>query len=228
ALNKTKFSISLDGTRYNLNGMYMHSDNESLYFVATDSHRLSCIKKCKPDSVQGNFGIIIPRKTILELLKILDTSLIKIELSDRKIKFTCEEYIVLSKLIDGVFPNYNSFLSISPQSKQLIIESDRLASAIDRVSVIISDKVRSIKFLLDKNKLSLHASSESGGSAIEVLDVEYSNDSIEISFNARYLLEVLSCVKNHCKFNFTDKHSAVVITDEDYSDASYIVMPMRG
>lgn len=226
-LTKTKFAVSLDDTRYNLNGIYLHTDEQFLYCVATDGHRLSCIKRPKPEDINGEFGVIIPRKTIMELLKVLgDCNEINIKLSDRKIKFTCGEYILISKLIDGTFPDYKAVIPTS-QDKQMIVESSKLASVIDRVSVVVSDKIKSIKFSLQKNLLTLHSNSQECSDATESIEVDYDGALMEVGFNSRYLLDVLSCIENKCKFSLSDGNSATIITDEDDPSALYIVMPMR-
>ncbi|WP_343289478.1 DNA polymerase III subunit beta [Wolbachia endosymbiont of Encarsia formosa] len=226
-LTKTKFAVSLDDTRYNLNGIYLHTDEQFLYCVATDGHRLSCIKRPKPEDINGEFGVIIPRKTIMELLKVLcDCNEINIKLSDRKIKFTCGEYILISKLIDGTFPDYKAVIPTS-QDKQMIVESSKLASVIDRVSVVVSDKIKSIKFSLQENLLTLHSNSQECSDATESIEVDYDGALMEVGFNSRYLLDALSCIKNKCKFSLSDGNSATIITDEDDSSALYIVMPMR-
>jgi len=226
-LTKTKFAVSLDDTRYNLNGIYLHTDEQFLYCVATDGHRLSRIKRPKPEDINGEFGVIIPRKTIMELLKVLgDCNEINIKLSDRKIKFTCGEYILISKLIDGTFPDYKAVIPTS-QDKQMIVESSKLASVIDRVSVVVSDKIKSIKFSLQENLLTLHSYSQECSDATESIEVDYDGALMEVGFNSRYLLDALSCIKNKCKVSLSDGNSATIITDEDDPSALYIVMPMR-
>ncbi|OCA06741.1 DNA polymerase III subunit beta [Wolbachia endosymbiont of Trichogramma pretiosum] len=226
-LTKTKFAVSLDDTRYNLNGIYLHTDEQFLYCVATDGHRLSCIKRPKPEDINGEFGVIIPRKTIMELLKVLgDCNEINIKLSDRKIKFTCGEYILISKLIDGTFPDYKAVIPTS-QDKQMIVKSSELASVIDRVSVVVSDKIKSIKFSLQENLLTLHSNSQECSDATESIEVDYDGALMEVGFNSRYLLDALSCIKNKCKISLSDGNSATIITDEDDPSALYIVMPMR-
>ncbi|NSM56966.1 DNA polymerase III subunit beta [Wolbachia endosymbiont of Atemnus politus] len=226
-LTKTKFAVSLDDTRYNLNGIHLHTDEQFLYCVATDGHRLSCIKRPKPENINGEFGVIIPRKTVMELLKVLDDcNEVNIKLSDRKIKFTCGEYILISKLIDGTFPDYKTVIPAS-QDKQMIIESGKLASVIDRVSVVVSDKIKSIRFSLQEKLLTLHSNSQECSDATESIEVDYDEAPVEIGFNSRYLLDALSCIKNKCKFSLSDGNSATIIIDEDDPNALYIVMPMR-
>jgi len=226
-LTKTKFAVSLDDTRYNLNGIYIHTDEQFLYCVATDGHRLSCIKKPKPIGIQGKFSVIVPRKTVTELLKILDeNSEVGVKLSERKFKFTCGKYILISKLIDGTFPDYEAVIPIF-QDRYMIVESKKLSDVIDRVSVVVSDKVKSIKFSLQGGRLTLYSNSQECSDATESIDVDYNDTPIEIGFNSRYLLDALSCIKNKCKFSFIDGNSATKITDEDDPDVLYIIMPMR-
>ncbi|QKX02570.1 DNA polymerase III subunit beta [Wolbachia endosymbiont of Dirofilaria (Dirofilaria) immitis] len=226
-LTKTKFAVSLDDTRYNLNGIYLHTDKQFLSCVATDGHRLSCIRKPRPENVSSEFSVIIPRKTVVELLKILDDYIeVNIKLSDRKIKFTCGSYILISKLIDGTFPDYKAVIPIS-QDKQMIVESSKLASVIDRVSVVVSDKIKFIRFLLKKKLLTLHSNSQECSDATESIEVNYNGAPIEIGFNSRYLLDALSCIKDKCKFTLVDSNSAAIITDENDPNALYVVMPIR-
>ncbi|QKX00804.1 DNA polymerase III subunit beta [Wolbachia endosymbiont of Dipetalonema caudispina] len=226
-LTKTKFAVSLDDTRYNLNGIYLHIDKQFLCCVATDGHRLACIKRPRPENFNSEFGIIIPRKTIMELLKILDDcSEVNIKFSSRRIKFTCGEYILISKLIDGTFPDYKAVIPVF-QDKQMVVESSKLASVIDRVSVVVSDKIKFVRFLLQKKLLTLHSNSQECSDATEFIEVDYNGPSVEIGFNSRYLIDVLSCIKGKCKFSLAGSNNAIIITDEDDLNVLYIVMPMR-
>ncbi|MCA4774351.1 DNA polymerase III subunit beta [Wolbachia endosymbiont of Mansonella perstans] len=226
-LTKTKFAVSLDDTRYNLNGIYLHTDEQFLYCAATDGHRLSCIKRPKPESINGKFGVIIPRKAVMELLKVLDDcNEINIKLSGRKIKFTCGKYILISKLIDGTFPDYKTVIPAS-QDRQMVVESGKLASVIDRVSVVVSDKIKFIRFSLQEKLLTLNSNSQECSDATESIEVAYNEAPMSVGFNSRYLLDVLSCIKNKCKFSLSDGNSATIIIDEDDPNALYIVMPMR-
>ncbi|MCA4774902.1 DNA polymerase III subunit beta [Wolbachia endosymbiont of Mansonella ozzardi] len=226
-LTKTKFAVSLDDTRYNLNGIYLHTDEQFLYCAATDGHRLSCVKRPKPENINGKFGVIIPRKAVMELLKVLDDcNEINIKLSDRKIKFTCGKYILISKLIDGTFPDYKTVIPAS-QDRQMVVESGKLASVIDRVSVVVSDKIKFIRFSLREKLLTLNSNSQECSDATESIEVDYNEAPMSIGFNSRYLLDVLSCIKNKCKFSLSDGNSATIIIDEDDPNALYIVMPIR-
>ncbi|WFW29905.1 MAG: DNA polymerase III subunit beta [Wolbachia endosymbiont of Menacanthus eurysternus] len=229
-LTKAKFAMSLDDTRYNLNGICLHTDDLFLYCVATDGHRLSCIKRPKPKGIDDEFSVIIPRKTVVELLKVLcDCNEVGIKLSQRKIKFTCGEYVLISKLIDGTFPDYRSVIPVTRNKYYMTVESVKLADAIDRVSVVIFNKIKSVKFLLQEKLLTLNSNShDSNNYATESIEVDYNGISMKIGFNSRYLLDILSCIKNKCRFNLLeDSNGAVIIIDEDDPNALYIVMPMR-
>ncbi len=226
SLTKIKFAMSLDDTRYNLNGVYIHTCKQDLYCVATDGHRLS-YTNINPEHINGEFRVIVPRKTVLEVLKILDEKHdLIVNLSHKKIQFICAEYVLTSKLVDGVFPDYNAIIP-SANGVSLTVDSNKLANAIDRVSVVILDKVKSIKFSLKNNELVLYATSSDCSNAIENLTVEYSGSELEMGFNSRYLLEVLSCIKGMCEFTFYDNNSAVLIKDINSANALHLIMPMR-
>ncbi|KJV69515.1 DNA polymerase III subunit beta [Candidatus Neoehrlichia procyonis] len=229
-LSKTKFAMSVEESRYNLNGVYLHVNNNALCCVATDGHRLSLMQTDISNEF-FDFGIIIPRKTVNEILKIISHSndvdkVALISLSQRKICFQYQDYVVTSKVIDGVFPDYKPII---PQfeGKHIFMESEVLLSAIDRVSVIVFDKVKVIKLSFTYNKLLISSASSDQGDATEELDVDYVGEDIVIGLNARYIMEVLYCIKKKCKLTFHDNSTAVVIQDQDVERALYIIMPMR-
>ncbi|ABD45542.1 DNA polymerase III, beta subunit [Ehrlichia chaffeensis str. Arkansas] len=228
---KTKFAISIEESRFNLNGLYVHTSNNILCCAATDGHRLSLTKLSQSQNVLSNFGIIVPKKTVNEILKIVShgsgNDLISISLSDRKICFEYKEYILISKVIDGTFPDYNSIIPRS-HDKNVLIESETLSNAIDRVSVVVFDKVKVIKLRFVSNKLILSAASSDQGDAREELEVDYSGEDMTIGLNARYLMEALYCIKGKCLLSFYDAGTSVLIQEEEnIDDFTYIIMPMR-
>ncbi|WP_339045551.1 DNA polymerase III subunit beta [Candidatus Mesenet endosymbiont of Agriotes lineatus] len=224
-LTKIKFAMSADDARYNLNGVYIHSYKQTLCCVATDGHRLSSAKI--KQKIEDDFGVIVPRKAVTEVLKVLDEkhNLI-IKLSQTKIQFECSQYILTSKLVDGTFPDYEKIIP-ADEGMSLVIDSSKFADAIDRVSVVILDKVKPIKFFLKNNELILHSVSSDSNYATESLEVEYNGKELEIGFNSRYLLEVLSCIKGKCELIFYDENSAMLIKDRDSKSFLHLVMPMR-
>ncbi|RZB12431.1 DNA polymerase III subunit beta [Ehrlichia minasensis] len=228
---KTKFAISVEESRFNLNGVYVHTSDSVLCCAATDGHRLSLTKLSKFQNMLSNFGIIVPKKTVNEILKIVShgssNDLISVSLSDRKICFEYQEYILISKVIDGTFPDYNAIIPKS-HNKSVLIESEVLSNAIDRVSVVVFDKVKVIKLRFVNNKLILSAASSNQGDAREELEVDYSGEDMTIGLNARYLMEALYCVKGKCILSFYDAGTSVLMQEEEnIDDFTYIIMPMR-
>ena len=232
-VEKTRFAMSNEETRYYLNGVYLHtveSDGvEVLRAVATDGHRLARFEVGLPAGASGMPGVIIPRKTIAELSKLLEEGIndIKISLSDTKIRFVCGSAVLVSKLIDGTFPDYERVI---PQGNDKVMEvgTQDLSKAVDRVSVISADKTRGVKLQFDKSKLTLSASSPEQGTAQEELEVSYDSDLVEIGFNARYVMDVLGQIEGEkVQFVLADSSAPAMIRDTAQAGALYVIMPMR-
>ncbi len=234
-IDKTRFAISTEETRYYLNGIYLHATtsedgNNVLKSVATDGHRLGCIKVDAPAGSESIPGVIVPRKTVLEVRKLLDgvEDNVKVALSENKISFSIgDDATLLSKLIDGTFPDYEKVI---PQYNKNLLKVDRtaLSQAVDRVSTISSERSRAVKITLKNNVLTLSASNEDSGTANEEIAVEYEGKDIEIGFNSRYLLEILSGLEdNTAAFAFADGAAPAVIKDPATAGALFVIMPMR-
>ena len=196
-IEKTRFAISTEETRYYLNGIYLHeAEGESegkptLRAVATDGHRLAQVELPLPSGAAGMPGVIVPRKTVQELSKIVEDEdgEVTIELSPSKIRIAAGRVVLTSKLIDGTFPDYERVI---PQGndKQLEVDNETFSKAVDRVSTLSSDKGRAVKLALADGTLTLSVNNPESGSATEKLSVEYNHDPLEIGFNARYLLDI--------------------------------------
>jgi DNA polymerase III subunit beta len=231
-IDKTRFAISTEETRYYLNGIYLHVAGEKdkvLRAVATDGHRLARIEVALPAGADGQPGVIIPRKTIAEVKKLLEGEVgeIQVSVSESKIRFVCGNAILVSKLIDGTFPDYERVIP-SGNDKIMEVDTSAFSNAVDRVSVIASDKSRGVKLKIEKGKLTLSANSPENGTANETLDVNYGADSIEIGFNSRYLLEMMSQVEgDSAQFVLADSSSPAIVRDSADIGALYVVMPMR-
>lgn len=232
-IEKTRFAISTEETRYYLNGVYLHATSDSgasvLRAVATDGHRLARIQVGLPEGAENMPGVIVPRKTIAELVKLLEEGVQKVDiaLSDTKIKFVCGNAVLLSKLIDGTFPDYDRVI---PANNDKIMEVDckPFTNGVDRVSVISSEKSRGIKLAIDSGKLTLSATSAEQGSASEELDVKFSADPVEIGFNSRYLLDMMGQMEgDSVQFVFADSQSPALVRDPADVGALYVIMPMR-
>jgi DNA polymerase-3 subunit beta len=231
--DKTRFAMSTEETRYYLNGIYLHvsGDGEEsvLRTVATDGHRLARNQVALPSGANDIPGVIVPRKTVNELKKLAESAKedISVSLSTNKVKFKCGEIILTSKLIDGAFPDYNRVIP-SGNDKIMEVEPKAFASAIDRVSTVSSDKVRGIRLNLSNNQLKLSSSNSEHGTAEDVLDVTFGAETIEVGFNARYLLDVLDQIEGEvCQFVFADSASPVIIRDASDLGPLYVIMPMR-
>ncbi len=232
-IDRTRFAISTEETRYYLNGIYLHAAKTDklnmLRAVATDGHRLARMEIPLPEGASGMPGVIIPRKTVTELRKLLDEldQDVSISLSDTKIRFTFAETVLTSKLIDGTFPDYDRVI---PTSNDRILEVDckLFAEAVDRVSTISSEKSRAVKLAIDRNSLTLSATSAENGTAIEELEVRYGAPPLEIGFNSRYLLDIAEQIEGEgARFAMADAASPTVVRDSADSSALYVLMPMR-
>lgn len=227
-VEKTKFAMSNEETRYYLNGVYLHFIDGKLRAVATDGHRLARIEIDSPAGAEGMSGIIIPRKAVNEISKLLENQKeVQIGLSESKIKFSAGKIILLSKLVDGTFPDYQRVIP-SNNTKFMSVGTQTFAQAVDRVATIASDKTRGIKLALSAGNLTLNSQGSEGSSAKEDLPVEYSSDEIEVGFNSRYVLEMMGQIESqNANFAFDSSSAPVIVTDAANPGALYIVMPMR-
>ncbi len=232
-IDRTRFAISTEETRYYLNGIYMHAtemDNVPvLRAVATDGHRLARVETPLPDGAAGMPGIIIPRKTVNELRRLIDEcdGDIDVALSDTKIRFAFDGTVLSSKLIDGTFPDYEKVIPTG-NDKLLEIDCRQFAAAVDRVATISTERSRSVKLEISPNNLTLSASSPEAGSAREEIEVSYDREPIEIGFNSKYLLDIAQQVEGETvQILLSDGASPTIVRDTADSSALYVLMPMR-
>lgn len=234
-IDRTRFAISTEETRYYLNGIYLHAVTDAakpaLRAVATDGHRLAKVEVALPDGAADMPGVIVPRKTVNELRRLLDDveETVQVALSETKITFTFETIVLTSKLIDGTFPDYERVI---PTGNDRIMQVDcrEFSSAVDRVSTIIStEKTRAIKLAMVDGQLTLSATNPDAGSATEELPVTYSADAMEIGFNSKYLLDITGQIESgDAEFCMADAASPTIVRDlADDANALYVLMPMR-
>jgi len=232
-IDRTRFAISTEETRYYLNGIYLHAAGEDgaavLRAVATDGHRLARMDVALPDGAATMPGIIVPRKTINELRKLIDEveGDVDVSLSDTKIRFAIDGIVLTSKLIDGTFPDYNRVIP-EGNDKELRVNCKRFERAVDLVSTISTEKSRAIKLSLNNNNLVLSATSPDSGSATEELEVDYDDEPLEIGFNSRYLIDITQqIVGDEARFALADSASPTLVRDTADDSALYVLMPMR-
>ena len=228
-IDNTKFAISLEETRYYLNGIFLHQNDNLLRAVATDGHRLAQAEINLPTGAEGMPSIIIPRKTVGELRKLLDDTEadIPITVSSNKIKFSINNCTLTSKLIDGSFPDYQRVIP-KGNTKNLVISTKEFKEAVDRVSTISIEKSRAVKLSLSKNNLILKVYSHDSGNASEEMEVSFEYDSMEIGFNSKYLLDIaLQIQGKDIQFSLSDSSSPALITDPEQEGIIFVLMPMR-
>lgn len=233
-IDKTRFAISTEETRYYLNGIFFHTvvnggGAPTLRSVATDGHRLALADADAPDGAQGMPGVIVPRKTINELKRLLDdaTDVVEVAVSQQKIRFALDNAVLTSKLIDGSFPEYARVIPKS-NSKKLKIDNKIFAEAVDRVATVSAERSRSVRLAIDSDKVTLTVNNPDAGVATEDLPAEYGDDALEIGFNAKYLLDVAGQIEGESAlFELADSGSPTLVRDEADEKALYVLMPLR-
>lgn len=232
-IDKARFAISTEETRYYLNGIYLHVANgeggSTLRAVATDGHRLAQVEQSVPEGAAGMPGVIVPRKTVTEVRKLIEDyeGDVVVALSDTKIRFSFDSTIITSKLIDGTFPDYSRVIPVG-NDKLLEMDCRLFSQAVDRVSTISSDKTRSVKLSLSADTLKLSVNSPDSGTAREELAADYGSDDLEIGFNSRYLMDILGQIEGDMvQVHLADPSAPTVIRDLMDEGALYVLMPMR-
>ncbi len=234
-IDRTRFAISTEETRYYLNGIYLHAASmdgrRMLRAVATDGHRLARVEEELPEGAGSMPGVIIPRKTVNELRKLLDESSgdVGVSLSDTRILFEVGNIALTSKLIDGTFPEYERVI---PQGndKILRVAKKEFSDAVARVAAISQERAKPVKLSLSKDLLTLSATSPEQGTATEELDsdrVTYDESPLEIGFQARYLNDITDQIVGEVEFCFADGAAPTVVRDTADPSALYVLMPMR-
>jgi len=232
-LDRTRFAMSTEETRYYLNGIYLHVadvDNVAmLRAVATDGHRLAMAELPAPEGCAEMPGIIVPRKTVVELHKLIEDNdeTVTIALSQTQIRISFDNLVLTSKLIDGTFPEYDRVIPAG-NDKILAVDNARFTHAVDRVSTISSERGRAVKLKVDPGRVTLAVNNPDSGSATEELEADYDGDTLEIGFNARYLLDITAQLENdQASFAMADPGSPILVRDPEDNRALYVLMPMR-
>ncbi len=232
-IDRTKFAISTEETRYYLNGIYLHAftagKQKTLRAVATDGHRLARVEMPLPEGAENIPGVIVPRKMVNEVRKLIEEvdGTVAVSLSDTRIRFAFDDVVLTSKLIDGSFPDYQRVI---PTGNDKILEVDRkeFHDAVDRVSTISSEKSRAVKLSLKPGSLTLSATSAENGSAVEEIEVKYDGAPVDIGFNSKYLLDVAQQIEGEgLQMVLADSVAPTLLRDMADAMALYVLMPMR-
>ncbi|MCZ2328033.1 DNA polymerase III subunit beta [Bartonella sp. F02] len=233
-LDCTQFAMSTEETRYYLNGIYFHIIDDGavkkLRLVATDGHRLAQADVEAPSGTEDMTGVIIPRKTVGELQRLLTEetdSDVCVELSETKIRFSVGSVVLTSKLIDGVFPEYQRVIP-TDNDKKLIVNRQEFSSAVDRVSTISNDRGRAVKLTIEDGLLRFVVSNPDSGSAEDQLVADYTSAPLDIGFNSRYLLDIAAQLSSdEMIFMLNEPGAPALIRDNGDTNALYVLMPIR-
>jgi len=237
-IDRTRFAISTEETRYYLNGIFLHVSDDGaegplLRAAATDGHRLARFTLPRPEGAEGMPDVIIPRKAVGELRKLLEEALdgnVEIDLSPSKIRFTLggEGGVVLtSKLIDGTFPDYSRVIPTA-NDKLLKLDPRSFYEGVDRVATIATEKTRAVKMGLEQDKVTLSVTSPDNGTAAEEVPASYASSELEIGFNANYLKDILGQIDGDTvEMHLADPGAPTLIRQDEKSPALYVLMPMR-
>ena len=231
-LNKTRISISNDDTRHYLNGIFLHlTEAHGRHFltgVATDSHRLSS-SSLEIESTNNFSSLILPRKTVFQLCSLLSetTDSLTMQSSENKIKFTLGKIRLISKVIDGKFPDYKQVVPAT-NDKILNVPSKEFINSIERVASVSLDRKEGVKLKIDKDNIQLSGNSANSGEGNETIKADYNSESLNISFNSKYLIDIASEIENkNLKMNLKDSTSPVLIEDASDKNSYYVIMPMK-
>lgn len=229
-MDKTRFAMSMEETRYFLNGIYLHAyQNNELRVVATDGHRLAKVTAAMAKGAENIPGVIISRKTVNEVLKLAQDEVIDVEilLSDTQISFKFSDVYLTARLIDGTFPDYEKVIP-QKNDKVILIDMDSFSESIDRVSTISAEKNRGVKLAIASSIMVVSATSSDAGSASEEIEIEYEGPSFEIGFNAKYLLDIAQQIgSDNAEFHCSDPSAPVMIKGQHDDECLYVLMPMR-
>jgi DNA polymerase-3 subunit beta len=232
-IDKTRFAISTEETRYYLNGVYLHhakgATGNVLRAVATDGHRLALAETAAPKGSAALQGVIIPRKAVGEIRRLLEDApeTVLIEASDAKITVALGDAVLTSKLIDGSFPDYQRVIP-KDNRRMLSVDNRLFREAVDRVATVSAERSRSLKLVLGEGKITINVSHSESGQGTEELEAGYDAGPLEIGFNARYLLDVAAQIgADEITFALGDASSPALVTDASDAGTQYVLMPLR-
>lgn len=228
-LDKTSFAMAQQDVRYFFNGMLMEVEGPSVRVVATNGQRLATSHTSDGPGNKGKQQFIIPRKGVIELGRLIDDSgeaPVNMRFSSNHMYAGCGQASLITKLIDGTYPDYNAAI---PEAGDKVVLADRqeMREALSRTAILSNEMYRNVRLLLGKNKVEMHANNPLQEEAEESLEVDYNGDDLEIGFNVSYLIDVLSAMSGQqVKLEFTDSKSAALISDPEDDESLYVISPM--
>jgi DNA polymerase-3 subunit beta len=227
-LKQVDFAMAQQDIRYYLNGLLFEIQGQKLNIVGTDGHRLSFTSTKLNDSYEKK-EVIIPRKTIMELIKLLEDSdeIVELEILNQQVTFKFGDIFIITKVIDGKFPDYNRVIPVGYENG-FLIDRQMLLNAMQRASILSNEKYRGIRLVLSENNMQLITTNSEQEEAQEDIEILYNKEAIDIGFNVTYLIDVLNNIQfDQLSFTFKDSNSSCLVTIPNNDDYKYVVMPMR-
>ena len=227
-LQQVSFSMAVHDIRYYLNGILFVAENNTLSLVATDGHRLAFASSVLDHEVPKQ-EVILPRKTVIELLRLLSDSegSIDMQFASNQAKFTFGNLTFITKLVEGKFPDYNRVIP-KGNKNEIILGREPLLNCLQRTAILTSDKFKGVRLNIEPGVLRVASSNSEQEEAVDELDIDYSGNAIEIGFNVTYLIDVLNNMSQEMvRFDLPDSNSSALITMPDSDSFKYVVMPMR-
>lgn len=228
-IDSTHFAMAQQDVRYYLNGMSLETDDNIIRAVATDGHRLALSKITCEQPLSANKQVIIPRKGVHEVLRLIsdEEQLLKVKLGGNHIRIHSTDFIFTSKLVDGRFPDYRRVL---PKDGDKFISANRndLKDSLARAAILSNEKFRGVRMNLNATELTITANNPEQEEAVEVVDVDYGGDALEIGFNVAYMIDVMNALHSEqVRISLADSNSSALIEDPNNDESLYVVMPMR-
>jgi DNA polymerase-3 subunit beta len=226
--NMVHFSMAQQDIRYYLNGLLLVLDGNNVIAVATDGHRLAF---CQVETEQSfeRQEVIIPRKTIIELQRLLEENdePVQLDIAASQVKLTFADIELISKLVEGKFPDYTRVIP-KGYKNEFTIGRDELLRSLQRAAIMTSDKFKGVRCIMTPGSMKISSTNADQEEAVEELEIDYGGDSVDIGFNVTYLLDVLNNLKcDQVNIALGDSNSSALISIPDNADFKYVVMPMR-
>ena len=227
-LAQVQYSMAVQDIRYYLNGLLMQTEGNQLRLVATDGHRLA-YSAAAIEADLPKAEVILPRKTVLELFKLLNRpeEQVSVELLGNQVRFRCNDSVIVSKVVDGKFPDFNRVIPLD-NDKIFVINRATLLGALERSAILANEKFRGVRLQLAPGSLKITCSNSEQEEASEELEIAYAGESLEVGFNIQFLMDVLrSANSDDIQIAFGDANRSTLITLPNNAEFKYIVMPMR-
>jgi DNA polymerase III subunit beta len=230
-LERVQYAMAQQDIRYYLNGLLLIIEPGFIKVVATDGHRLALITHsvALQSEVSKGQEVILPRKSVIELIKLLnDTDEdVTIDIGQNQVKFSFSNTVMISKIVEGKFPDYNKVVPTNHQNN-IVVNRIQILHALQRASILSNEKFSGVRLVLTQNSLRIFCSNNEQEEAQEELELPYEGMPLDIGFNVRYLLDVLNNLSDEeVIFSFGDVNSSALITSPNNNDFKYVVMPMR-